>query len=314
VTIEARAHGIDALGGKVAIAARWSTSDPEMVALSSTEGHEIGLAVRRAGEGSVDVAYAGRSLLLKVRASPAGEGLKVEIVQEGEPDAPGTLESETDRISYAAGIDFAVRLRRQGIELNEELVARGLEDGLDGVSPLLTPAQVRSALAELQSRLSAERTRASNQRREANERTGNAFLAENAGKAGVVSLPSGVQYKVLQAGEGRKPTASDSVVCHYRGTLVDGTEFDDSRKRGKPATLALGKVIEGWQQALPLMPAGSKWQIVVPPALGYGARGTRGIPPGSTLVFEVELLEVREQAQASTASATGARPAGGVSP
>jgi FKBP-type peptidyl-prolyl cis-trans isomerase len=122
----------------------------------------------------------------------------------------------------------------------------------------------------------------------------------------VTSLPSGVQYKVLQAGGGRTPTASDTVVCHYRGTLVDGTEFDDSRKRGKPATLALGKVIQGWQQALPLMPAGSKWQIVVPPDLGYGSRGTRGIPPGSTLVFEVELLEVREAGQA--ASATPASP------
>jgi FKBP-type peptidyl-prolyl cis-trans isomerase len=194
-------------------------------------------------------------------------------------------------------------------------VARGLEDGLDGVSPLLTPEQVRSALAELQGRLSAERTRAASRRREANERSGKAFLAENAGKAGVVSLPSGVQYRVLQAGEGRKPAASDTVVCHYRGTLVDGTEFDDSRKRGKPATLALDKVIEGWQQALPLMPAGSRWQIVVPSSLGYGARGTRGIPPGSTLVFDIELLEVRDGVQAvATPAAAATRSAAEASP
>jgi FKBP-type peptidyl-prolyl cis-trans isomerase FklB len=304
--IEARGFGMDAIGDNFPIAPRWSSSDPAMLSVEPGEGHEVVLTVSRVGASALEVAHAGITARLQVTASAAGEGLDVEIVQEAAPASPGTLATQRERMSYATGVDFGVRLKRQGVLLDEQLVARGLQDALDGATPLLSPVEIKRALAELSGQLAAERTRAANRRRETNERSGREFLAENAGRAGVTSLPSGVQYKVLQAGGGRTPTASDTVVCHYRGTLVDGTEFDDSRKRGKPATLALGKVIQGWQQALPLMPAGSKWQIVVPPDLGYGSRGTRGIPPGSTLVFEVELLEVREAGQA--ASATPASP------
>ncbi len=129
---------------------------------------------------------------------------------------------------------------------------------------------------------------------EANKKEGEAFLAANKSKEGVVTLPSGLQYKILQQGTGPKPTASDSVVCNYRGTLLNGTEFDSSYKRGQPATLGVGQVIPGWTEALQLMPVGSKWQLFIPSNLAYGARGAGSdIGPNSTLTFEVELLSIQ---------------------
>jgi hypothetical protein len=136
-----------------------------------------------------------------------------------------------------------------------------------------------------------------------NKKQGEAFLAANRAKDGVVALESGLQYKILKAGDGKKPTADDRVVCHYRGTLIDGTEFDSSYKRNQPATFLVKKVIKGWSEALQLMPAGSKWQLFIPSGLAYGQRGTgRGIGPNATLVFEVELVSVED------AAGDGARP------
>ena len=133
---------------------------------------------------------------------------------------------------------------------------------------------------------------------EANQKEGDAFLAANKSKPGVVTLPSGLQYKILTAGAGPKPTAADSVVCNYRGTLINGTEFDSSYKRGQPATFPVSGVIKGWTEALQLMPVGSKWQLFVPPDLAYGARGAGSeIGPNSTLIFEVELMSIAPQGQ-----------------
>jgi FKBP-type peptidyl-prolyl cis-trans isomerase len=126
---------------------------------------------------------------------------------------------------------------------------------------------------------------------------GDAFLAANKSKEGVVTLPSGLQYKILTAGSGPKPTATDTVTCNYRGTLIDGSEFDSSYKNGKPVSFPLNGVIKGWTEALQLMPVGSKWQLVIPPDLAYGDAGRPGIPPGATLVFEVELISIGEQKQ-----------------
>ena len=129
---------------------------------------------------------------------------------------------------------------------------------------------------------------------ETNKKDGDAFLAANKTKPGVVTLPSGLQYKILTTGTGPKPTATDSVVCNYRGTLIDGTEFDSSYKRGQPATFPVNGVIKGWTEALQLMPVGSKWQLFVPPDLAYGTRGAGNeIPPNSTLIFEVELQSIQ---------------------
>jgi FKBP-type peptidyl-prolyl cis-trans isomerase len=133
---------------------------------------------------------------------------------------------------------------------------------------------------------------------EANKKDGDAFLAANKGKEGVVTLPSGLQYKILTAGKGPKPTADDSVVCNYRGTLINGTEFDSSYKRGEPATFPVGGVIKGWTEALQLMPVGSKWQLFVPSDLAYGERGpSPEIGPNSTLIFEVELLSIQDKSK-----------------
>jgi FKBP-type peptidyl-prolyl cis-trans isomerase FklB len=129
---------------------------------------------------------------------------------------------------------------------------------------------------------------------DANKKEGDAFLAANKTKEGVVTLPSGLQYKILQEGTGPKPTASDTVVCNYRGTLLNGTEFDSSYKRGQPATFAVGQVIHGWTEALQLMTVGSKWQLFIPPDLAYGPRGAgNDIGPNATLVFEVELVSIQ---------------------
>jgi FKBP-type peptidyl-prolyl cis-trans isomerase FklB len=133
---------------------------------------------------------------------------------------------------------------------------------------------------------------------ETNKKQGDAFLAANKGKEGVVTLPSGLQYKILSAGTGPKPATSDSVVCNYRGTLIDGTEFDSSYKRGQPATFPVGGVIKGWTEALQLMPVGSKWQLFVPSELAYGERGTGAdIGPNAVLIFEVELLSIQDKDQ-----------------
>ncbi len=130
----------------------------------------------------------------------------------------------------------------------------------------------------------------------ANKTEGEAFLAANKSKDGVVTLPSGLQYKILTAGTGPKPTASDSVVCNYRGTLINGTEFDSSYKRGQPATFGVGQVIKGWTEALQLMPVGSKWQLFIPSSLAYGERGAGAeIGPNATLIFEVELLSIQDK-------------------
>src|SRR6202008_718107 len=139
-----------------------------------------------------------------------------------------------------------------------------------------------------------------------NKKAGEAFLAANREKPGVIALPSGLQYKIVQAGTGPKPTAADTVVCNYRGTLVDGTEFDSSYKRGQPASFPVGQVIKGWTEALQLMPVGSKWQLSIPPDLAYGERGTNGGPigPDETLIFDVEPLSSQAKAQ----PAAGAQP------
>jgi FKBP-type peptidyl-prolyl cis-trans isomerase len=159
-------------------------------------------------------------------------------------------------------------------------------------------------MAGLQSQVQQKREEKRLAEAETNKKDGAAFLAANATKEGVVTLPSGLQYKVMTAGTGPKPSATDSVVCNYRGTLLDSTEFDSSYKRGQPVTLNVGGVIKGWTEALQLMPAGSKWQLFIPPDLAYGDRGQGPIGPNSTLIFEVELLSIQPKTPAAAAPAT----------
>jgi FKBP-type peptidyl-prolyl cis-trans isomerase FklB len=169
-----------------------------------------------------------------------------------------------------------------------------------GGKTLMTPEEAQAALMEVQNDLRKKQQEKMQVAGEANKKEGDAFLAANKSKEGVVTLPSGLQYKILTAGTGAKPSASDSVVCNYRGTLINGTEFDSSYKRGQPATFPVSGVIKGWTEALQLMPVGSKWQLFIPAALAYGDRGAGGeIGPSATLIFEVELMSIQPKTEAA---------------
>jgi FKBP-type peptidyl-prolyl cis-trans isomerase len=165
---------------------------------------------------------------------------------------------------------------------------------MSGGKTRLTPEEAKAVLDEVQAEVRKEQQEKMQQAAAANKAEGEKFLAANKAKEGVVTLPSGLQYKILKAGGGPKPTASDQVVCNYRGTLINGTEFDSSYKRGLPATFGVGQVIKGWTEALQLMPVGSKWQLFIPSSLAYGERPDprSGIEPNATLIFEVELLSI----------------------
>jgi FKBP-type peptidyl-prolyl cis-trans isomerase FklB len=207
------------------------------------------------------------------------------------------LTTKKDKISYVTGVDMARHLKRQGIELDIELVIRGVRDAFAGEKLLVTDQEQHAIINALQAEVRKKEIEKRHARAKAgadNRKEGEAFLAGNKEKEGVVILPSGLQYKILKAGDGRKPTDADTVECHYRGTLIDGTEFDSSYTRGKPASLAVKEVIPGWREALKLMPVGSKWQLFIPPELAYGKKGSgRLIGPNATLIFEVELLAIK---------------------
>ncbi len=200
-------------------------------------------------------------------------------------------------------MDLGNQLRKLSIDVDPALFGQGLKDALSGSKGLLTEEQVRAAVAELQADMKrkehARRTGIDSKTELAllasyNQKTGETFLAENQKKEGIVTLPSGLQYKILKEGDGKKPTLNDTVVCHYRGILIDGKEFYNSYKRNQPMAFALkGGVIKGWAEALQLMPVGSKWQLFVPGELAYGEAGSGAVGPNTTLIYEVELLAIK---------------------
>jgi FKBP-type peptidyl-prolyl cis-trans isomerase len=208
-----------------------------------------------------------------------------------------TLKTQKDKESYALGMKIGSDLNRQGLGkmVDGSLVARGLKDAMSGSKTALADDEMKNMLKQLQTDLQQKMDAKTHEEAAAGHKEGEAFLAANKTKEGVVTLPSGLQYKILKAGDGPKPTASDTVTCNYRGTFINGTEFDSSYKRGQPASFPVGGVIKGWTEALQLMPVGSKWQLFIPSDLAYGDAGRPGIPPGSTLIFEVELLSIAEQ-------------------
>jgi FKBP-type peptidyl-prolyl cis-trans isomerase FklB len=211
-----------------------------------------------------------------------------------ESQSASAFKTQKDKVSYAIGMNVGSTLHRQGVDIDPKVLQQGLQDALAGGKTLLSEEEERAVLTELQADMRKKQQEKMQQAGEANKKDGEAFLAANKAKEGVVTLPSGLQYKVITTGTGPKPTASDSVVCNYRGTLIDGKEFDSSYKRGQPATFPVSGVIKGWTEALQLMPVGSKWQLFVPSELGYGERGTGAdIGPNATLIFEVELLSIQ---------------------
>jgi FKBP-type peptidyl-prolyl cis-trans isomerase FklB len=206
------------------------------------------------------------------------------------------LTTQKDKFSYALGMNLGTSLHKQSVSVDPNILARGLKDALAGGKTLLTEDQARAALMEVQNEMRKKQQEQMQQAGAASKKEGEAFLAANKTKDGVVTLPSGLQYKILTPGTGPKPTASDSVVCNYRGTLINGTEFDSSYKRGEPATFPVSGVIKGWTEALQLMPVGSKWQLFVPSDLAYGERSPAPeIGPDSTLIFEVELVSIQNK-------------------
>jgi FKBP-type peptidyl-prolyl cis-trans isomerase len=208
------------------------------------------------------------------------------------------LTTQKQKASYALGMKIGSDLKRQGVapSVDAAITARALKDALAGSKLLLTEDQEKAALTQLQTEVRANQEAKAKEASGPARKAGEAFLAENKSKEGVVTLPSGMQYKILTAGTGPKPTANDTVTCNYRGTLINGKEFDSSYKRGQPAAFPVSGVIKGWTEALQLMPVGSKWQLFIPPDLAYGDRGAGAdIGPGETLIFEVELISIGEQ-------------------
>ena len=231
-------------------------------------------------------------------ASPAG-AQKAPAAKTGPATKPRTqsvltLKTQKDKLSYALGMNLGSNLHKETVEVDPAIVLRGLKDGLASGKTLLTEDEARTTLTQLQTEVRSKQQEKMKVAGEMNKKEGVEFLAANKTKEGVVILPSGLQYKILTAGTGPKPTASDTVVCNYRGTLISGGEFDSSYKRGQPASFPVNGVIKGWTEALQLMPVGSKWQLFVPAELGYGDRGAGAdIGPGATLIFEVELLSIQ---------------------
>ncbi len=203
------------------------------------------------------------------------------------------LKTQKDKLSYSIGVDIGNSMKRQSLDIDPDLLAKGIKDAFSGSKPLLTEEEVRETLMALQKEMMAKQNEQAKILAEKNKKQGEAFLAENKKKKGVKTLSSGLQYKIITEGTGKTPKATDTVTVNYRGTLMDGTEFDSSYKRGQPATFPVSGVIKGWTEALQLMKEGAKWQLFIPSNLAYGERSAGSIiGPNAVLIFEVELISV----------------------
>jgi len=206
------------------------------------------------------------------------------------------LKDEKDKVSYSIGMEIGKNLKKQSFDLNEDLLLKGVKDAFSGEKPLMTDEEIMQTMTAFQKEMMAKQQEAAKKLAEKNKLEGEAFLAENKKKEGVITLPSGLQYKVIKAGTDKKPKATDTVKVHYKGTLIDGKEFDSSYRRGEPVTFPVNGVIPGWTEVLQLMGEGAKWQVFIPSNLAYGERGAgREIGPNATLIFEIELISIQEQ-------------------
>ena len=239
----------------------------------------------------------GTMLIVLLMATPAFAQKKVE------------LKTAKDKQSYSIGFDMGSSIKKNGIDVDPNILTKAIKDSLSGGKPLMTEQEMREAIGALQKDMAAKQQEKVKMMGEKNKKEGEAFLAENKKKEGVTTLPSGLQYVILAEGTGKQPKATDTVTVQYRGTLIDGTEFDSSYKRGQPATFTLNQVIKGWTEGVQLMKEGGKIRLFVPSELAYGDRGAGAqIGPNAALVFEVELLSVGQASQGepqSKATVTG---------
>ncbi len=227
------------------------------------------------------------ALLLSLAAIPtcAQEGLPAPEAKAAPPAEAGEANAFQQQVAYGIGLDLGRRLRADGMKIDLRAIVSGLRDGLTGAEPKMTDEQIAAVMTQFQ------RQRMSGLA-QANQAEGEAFLKENGAKEGVQTTESGLQYLVLEEGDGPSPTAEDTVKCHYEGTFINGEVFDSSYKRGEPTTFPVGGVISGWTEALQMMKVGSTWQVFVPGSIAYGEDGRPGIPPNTTLIFKIELLGI----------------------
>jgi FKBP-type peptidyl-prolyl cis-trans isomerase FklB len=216
-----------------------------------------------------------------------------------------TLKSQKDKVSYTIGIQSGNNLKQQFIDIDPDIMAKGIKDSLSGGKLLLTDQEMREVMTAFQKEMAIKQMSQLEAMAEKNKKEGDTFLAENKKKEGVKTLPSGLQYQVLREAKGKSPKPTDTVVVHYRGTRLNGSEFDSSYQRNEPATIKLDSVIRGWREALPLMKEGAKWQLFIPPDLAYGEKGAGPIEPNSVIIFEVELISV---GQATAAPSQTTKP------
>jgi FKBP-type peptidyl-prolyl cis-trans isomerase FklB len=210
-------------------------------------------------------------------------------------DAPN-LNSQKEKFSYALGMQMGADFRKQVLDLDLATFSKALAASFNGGKTMLTEEEMRTIIADAKQEYQKKQAALREEQAEATLKEGEKFLAENKTKEGVLTLPTGLQYKILKQGKGEKPEMKDHVVCRYRGVLIDGTEFDNSARHNDPVTFPVRGVIKGWEEALLMMPEGSKWQLFVPPDLAYGKGGAPSmkVPPNATLIFELELLAVKE--------------------
>ena len=247
------------------------------------------------------------SFLIVISAYAAQEGTKEDVNEPqttGQTAAPKAeiLKTEVEKVSYIIGTRIAGNFKSQDIEVSLDSLMLGLKDALEGKELAISQAEMKTVYSAWQQKMRAKQAAKQAEEAAKNLAAGSAFLEANKAKEGVKVLPSGLQYKVVKEGTGETPTADDKVKTHYRGTLIDGTEFDSSYKRNQPAEFPVKGVIKGWTEALQLMKVGGKWELYIPAELAYGQRGRPSIPANSTLIFEIELLEVVKAAAPAKAA------------
>ena len=335
-TVEVRAEGVDAAGKPAKISPQWVASDPAVVTVSPREGDDVKITVHKAGESQLKITYQGLSKELEIRAEYVNKFMvlgigEVKAVKPAAPPAtappPPPPKTKND-VSYAVGMNLVKALEEQSVPVDVDLLMQGVKDTLSGGKTRMTSEEALAVLGGLE--IDQRDVEAGLNRKavgEKNKREGEAFLAANKAKEGVVTLPSGLQYKIIKAGHGKTPTASDVVTVRYRGTFIDGKEFDNTFERKAPVSFPVNAPLKGWTEALQLMPEGSRWQLFMPSDLAYSERGAGGghggrraggprpqiVGPNATLIFEVELLAVNAPnapapVSKSTAAAKGLTP------